>query len=93
MDFLGLYGIRIDDHIVVDFDLDDENIILRIPKRYIRDMQDPFDFYSEIEFKNRYRFEKNNVKFGILPLIEQNLVKINKRGLPIPPVFQLLICL
>ncbi|XP_015182539.1 PREDICTED: putative nuclease HARBI1 isoform X2 [Polistes dominula] len=31
--------------------------------------------------------------FRILPLIEPNLSKINNRGLPIPPVFQLLICL
>ncbi|CAD6242562.1 GSCOCG00009513001-RA-CDS, partial [Cotesia congregata] len=59
----------------------------------IRDVQDPFDFYSEIEFKQRYRFDKDSVKFGILPLIEQNLCKVNKRGLPIPPIFQLLICL
>lgn len=93
MDVLGLHNIMINDHIVVGLDLDEENIILRVPKRYIRDMQDPFDFYSEIEFKKRFRFEKNSVKFGILPLIEPNLVKINNRGLPISPVFQLLICL
>jgi len=31
--------------------------------------------------------------FGILPLIEEGLAKINNRGLPIPPVMQLLVCL
>lgn len=31
--------------------------------------------------------------FGILPLIEEGLVKINNRGLPISPALQLLIAL
>ncbi|XP_015185999.1 PREDICTED: uncharacterized protein LOC107071481 isoform X1 [Polistes dominula] len=89
MDFLELHNINVDD----DIDSDNEDIIIRAPKRYIRDIQDPFDFYSDVKFKKRYRFEKNSIMFGILPLIEPNLSKINNRGLPIPPVFQLLICL
>lgn len=89
MNFLGLYNIDIDDNNDTNFDLDDYDLIIRIPKRYIRDVQDPFDFYSDIEFKQRYRFDKDSVKFGILSVIEQNLTKVNKRGLPIPPIFQL----
>jgi hypothetical protein len=73
-------------------DEDDERAI-RVPKRYFRDYQNPFEFYSESEFKKRFRFRKNCIMFGILPLVEEGLAKINNRGLPIPPVIQLLICL
>jgi len=66
---------------------------MRVPKRYIRDNQNPFEVYNEREFKRRFRFSKNSVLFGILPLIEEGLAKINNRGLPISPVLQLLICL
>lgn len=27
----------------------------RVPKRYIRDMQNPIDFYNDKEFINRFR--------------------------------------
>ncbi|KAK0182737.1 hypothetical protein PV327_000839 [Microctonus hyperodae] len=70
-----------------------DKVVVRIPKRYIRDGQDPFDTYSNHEFKRRYRFDKDNVKYRILPKIERGLKKINNRGLPIPPIQQLLICL
>lgn len=81
--------------ILGNFSSDEEEIenIRRVPKRYFRDYQNPFEFYNEIEFKRRFRFSKNSVMFGILPLIEQGLGKINNRGLPISPVIQLLICL
>lgn len=71
----------------------DENMVERVRKRYIRDVQNPFEFYNNLEFKRRYRFEKDSVLYGILPKIEEGLAKINNRGLPIPPVMQLLICL
>ncbi|XP_071652147.1 putative nuclease HARBI1 [Temnothorax longispinosus] len=71
---------------------EDEEIQLRAPKRYIRDKQNPFEFYNEREFKKRFRFSKNSIMFGILPLVEEGLAKINNRGLPISPVLQLLIC-
>lgn len=74
-----------------DEEIDD--IPMRAPKRYFRDYQNPFECYSDWEFKRRYRFSKNSVLFGILPLIEEDLAKINNRGLPISPVLQLLICL
>ncbi|XP_067204480.1 putative nuclease HARBI1 [Linepithema humile] len=80
----------------INFSSDEEGVedaIRRAPKRYLRDFQNPFEFYSEIEFKRRFRFSKNSVLFGIFPLIEQGLAKINNRGLPISPIIQLLICL
>lgn len=70
-----------------------EEIQMRVPKRYLRDYQNPFEFYNESEFKQRFRFSKNSVMFGILPSVEEGLAKINNRGLPISPILQLLICL
>lgn len=72
---------------------EEEILPMRIPKRYIRDAQNPFEIYYEHEFKRRFRFSKESVLFGILPLIEESLTKSNNRGLPISPVLQLLICL
>nr|XP_012231350.1 PREDICTED: uncharacterized protein LOC105677354 [Linepithema humile] len=67
----------------INFSSDEEGVedaIRRAPKRYLRDFQNPFEFYSEIEFKRRFRFSKNSVLFGIFPLIEQGLAKINNRA-------------
>ncbi|KAJ4431790.1 hypothetical protein ANN_20395 [Periplaneta americana] len=36
----------------------EENI--SVPKRYIRDMENPLEMYSELEFKKRYRFQINS---------------------------------
>lgn len=72
---------------------EEEEIQVHIRKRYIRDAQNPFEFYNEKEFKRRFRFSKDSVMYGILPLIEGGFTKANNRGLPIAPVLQLLICL
>lgn len=72
---------------------EEENIVMHCPKRYIRDDKNPFNIWNEIEFKRRFRFSKESVMFGILPLIEEGLAKINNRGLPVSPVLQLLITL
>lgn len=77
----------IDDIIDLDFQVE------RVRKRYIRDGQNPFEFYNNLQFKKRYRFNKDSILYGILPKIEEGLAKINNRSLPIPPVIQLLICL
>lgn len=68
-------------------------VALRAPKRYIRDGQNPFEFYNNQEFKRRFRFSKEAILYELLPKIEEDLAKINNRGLPVPPVMQLLICL
>jgi hypothetical protein len=46
-----------------------EEMLIRVPKRYFRDYQNPFEFYSEWEFRRRFRFSKNSVMFGILFLV------------------------
>jgi len=77
-------------------DLEEKEIlmhVLRAPKRYIRDGHNPFEFYNEVEFKRRFRFSKEAVMYGLLPKIEEDLTKVNNRGLPIAPVLQLLVCL
>ncbi|XP_071577193.1 putative nuclease HARBI1 isoform X2 [Temnothorax nylanderi] len=39
------------------------------------------------------RFNKDSILYGIQPKIEEGFLYNNNRGLPIPPIFQLLICL
>lgn len=65
----------------------------RLPKRYIRDAENPLEFYADTEFRRRYRFDKKIVLDVILPLISERLETVNNRGLPIPPLIKLLICL
>ncbi|XP_060806387.1 putative nuclease HARBI1 [Amyelois transitella] len=58
-----------------------------------QDFQDPFDYYSSEEFRRRYRFTKDVVHFVLLPLINKDLEKLTARGLPVPPLYQLLVSL
>jgi len=51
-----------------------------VPKRYIRDGQNPFEFFNDWEFKRRFRFSKNSVMFGILPLLEEGLARTNNNA-------------
>ena len=37
----------------------EEVIIIRAPKRYIRDTQNPFEVYCDDEFRRRFRFSKD----------------------------------
>ncbi|XP_050517180.1 putative nuclease HARBI1 [Diabrotica virgifera virgifera] len=67
--------------------------ILQVPRRYIRDMQNPLQFYSDNEFRKRYRFRKQTVIEIMLPVIYDEMVKINRRGLPFPPILCLLVAL
>lgn len=41
--------------------IDDEDIdrAIRAPKRYIRDGENQFEFYDNIEFKRRFKFSKD----------------------------------
>lgn len=66
-----------------------EAVGFRIPKRYIRDAENPMEFYSNEEFKIRYRFTKNTVIDLIFPLIDWPEIT-NNRGLPIPSILMLL---
>lgn len=61
----------------------------RLPKRYIRDTPNPFEFYSESEFKRRYRFSKHTVRDVLLPLVSEGHMLQTSRGLPVSPINQL----
>ena len=63
----------------------------RVPKRYIRDMENPLETYTEQQFKRRFRFDKFTVVNILVPLIER--VNINHRGLPISPLMKMLVAL
>lgn len=63
IEFVNLYDIFSKDS---EEEFPDE-LIVRAPKRYIRNMQNPFEYYNDVEFKRRYRFSKHSVLQGILP--------------------------
>ncbi|XP_060524763.1 putative nuclease HARBI1 [Cylas formicarius] len=69
---------------------ENDDINLRMPKRYIRDMQNPVQFYNDFEFKRRYRFSKNVVMEHLIKLVEPELLKVNQRGLPVSPLIAVL---
>lgn len=73
--------------------VEEENNVQRLPKRYIRDAENPVEFYADDEFRRRYRFDKHMVTNTILPLIINGLQVPNNRGLPVSPLMKLLICL
>lgn len=62
-----------------------------LPKQYMRDCDNPFERYSERQFKSRYRYSKDTVQNIKLPLINNELILANKRGLPVEPMVQLLL--
>ncbi|XP_049864948.1 putative nuclease HARBI1 [Pectinophora gossypiella] len=61
-------------------------------RKYIRDAQNPLECYDEEQFQKRFRFRKDTVVHMILPLIGLQSNVTNK-GLPLPPILQLLIAL
>jgi len=92
LNILGQFDINLFDS--SDSSSDEENNIAIIrEKRYIWDMINLFTAYREHKFHIRYRFLKHSVMHGLLPLVMDSLRKPGRRGLPIEPVFQLLICL
>lgn len=65
-----------------------EDDVIRIPRKYIRNMEDQFEKYSENQFFKQYRFPKNVVLNKIMGLL--NFDYTNNRGLPVPPTLKLL---
>lgn len=63
------------------------------PRRYLRDYSDPFSKYSVPEFHARYRFTPEFVKGFIMPMVEYDLRRPTKRGLPFAPEIMLLLTL
>nr|CAI5854434.1 unnamed protein product [Callosobruchus analis]CAI5858474.1 unnamed protein product [Callosobruchus analis]CAI5863380.1 unnamed protein product [Callosobruchus analis] len=64
----------------------------RVPRRYIRDMENPLELYNGREFKKRFRFSKDVFQNVLVPLVEERGPQTN-RGLPVHPVIGLLLTL
>ena len=56
-------------------------LTVRVPKRYIRDMQNPMEMYNDQEFRKRYRFNKLTVVNVLVPMIVN--ITSSSRGIPI----------
>jgi len=65
---------------------------IRVSKRYIRDMDDIMDKYTESDFKYRFRFSKDVVLNVVLPIVSQKVLS-SDRGLPVSPLLKLLTAL
>lgn len=78
---------------VIEDNEDDIFRVQRMPKRYIRNEADPFEFHSNHEFNQRYWFSKKVVRDVILPLIHNEINYQNQKGLPVSPIQQVLIAL
>ena len=63
----------------------------RLPKIYIRDLNNPFEL-PLCKLQKRYRFSQDSV-LHIVGLIRCDLVKPDNRGLPVKPEIALLLCL
>lgn len=78
-------------------DDEDENpeylIRWRLRKRYIRDWENLIEFFEDLPFRKRYRFTKEAVINILLPMVHDQLRRLNNRGLPVFPLMQLLITL
>ncbi|VEN39714.1 unnamed protein product [Callosobruchus maculatus] len=57
----------------------------QVPRRYIRDMENPLEIYNEREFRKRFRFSKDVLQNVLVPLIQEREPQTN-RGLPVHPV-------
>jgi len=75
-----------------DENLEDRNL-WRLAKRYIRDWENPMEFFEDVPFRQRYRFSKRTEIEILLPLVNAQLRQLNNRGLPVSPLMQLLITL
>jgi hypothetical protein len=66
-----------------------ENIdVERIPRKYIRNLEDPLEKYNDDQFLKRYRFPKIIVMDKLSNLLGVHYT--NNRGLSIPLILQLL---
>ena len=56
-------------------------------RRYLVDAQNPLEFFSEDEFRSRYRLSKDAVIYWV-KILRIELASATNRGLPIPPLLQ-----
>ncbi|KAH7977550.1 hypothetical protein HPB49_002310 [Dermacentor silvarum] len=66
-------------------------VLPRVPRRLLRDSENPMELYNNQQFLLRYRFSKETVRelLLLLPLEASG----NNRGLPLSPMLQLLLAL
>ena len=58
-----------------------------IHRRVMRDRNNPFDIYSDVEFKLRYRFNKETVQV-LINLLRDPLTRQTKRSFALSPEIQ-----
>lgn len=61
----------------------------RLPRRFIRNLANPLEHFSERQFQERYRFQKRTVVEFLYPLMNA-LLKPDNRGRPVPVMIKLL---
>ena len=61
-------------------------------RRRVKDRRDPFQLYTDVQFKSRFCFTKENVR-RLVSMIEGRLTRPNQRGKPISPRDQVLLFL
>lgn len=72
---------------------DEMDILDILPRpRILRDRNNPFEMYDELNFKMRYRLSKNTVII-LLNGIKESLEYVTNRNFPVSPMNQLLITL
>jgi hypothetical protein len=77
-----------------DFYFDNFYTVQKIPKRYIRDMQNPIEFFKDTQFLDRFRFPKCIVLEILLPIVLTSINPVvDLRGLPISPIMKFLTAL
>lgn len=60
--------------------------------RHVRPRKDPFEEYSDREFRNRYRLTKDAVHF-VIDLVRGDLEHLSDQALNISPALQVLVTL
>lgn len=63
----------------------------RLPRRYIRDAENPIERFRDRDFQCRYRFLKSTVVEVLFPLMTDTVGDL--RGLPLSPMVKLLTAL
>lgn len=64
----------------------------RIPRHVLRDLHNPFEFYSDNEFRARFRFSKDSTIF-ICDMLRENLTRPTRRHYPVSVELQVLTAL
>lgn len=74
---------------------DNNELEVRVPKRYIRDMENPIKLYHDYEFLERFRFPKFIVLNVLMPMVFNTELPENNdhRGLSISQIIKLLTAL